>query len=203
VLAGTISSLVQWCTERLAWSFLIFEDDAFWHPHMEYIGFRRQLETNSGSVVYGHDWRRFPVGAWLDFMAGREHAGGTGPVPESMLRPPPPSRDAFGAAVRAALPQLNRPGQPAGPLVGTALGETPAQVRASIVEAIRRLAGEPKGEQPAAVLHRTYVRPAPTQEAAAEALGQPFSTYRRHLAKAVDELTEILWAAEIGRVSSD
>jgi DNA primase len=42
------------------------------------------------------------------------------------------------------------------------------------------------------------VRAAPTQEAAAEALGQPFSTYRRYLAKAVDQLTDILWAAEIG-----
>ena len=54
------------------------------------------------------------------------------------------------------------------------------------------------------MLRRTYLSPAPTQEAAAEVLGLPFSTYRRHLAKAVDELTERLWAREIGRqVGSD
>ena len=31
-------------------------------------------------------------------------------------------------------------------------------------------------------------------------LGLPFSTYRRHLAKALDELTDLLWAVEIGEV---
>jgi DNA-directed RNA polymerase specialized sigma24 family protein len=48
------------------------------------------------------------------------------------------------------------------------------------------------------VLTRTYLKGAPTQEAAAEVLGLPFSTYRRHLSKAVEQLTELLWAAEIG-----
>jgi hypothetical protein len=169
---------------------------------MDYIGFRPLLEACSGGVrcvVYGHDWRRLPVETWLDFMGRREQAGGTGPPPESMLRPPPPSRDAFGAAVKSALQQLNRLDQlAANPLVGTALGDTPAAVRSSITEAIRRLAEEPRGDQLSAVLHRTFVRAAPTQEAAAEALGQPFSTYRRYLAKAIEQLTEVLWAVEIG-----
>jgi hypothetical protein len=44
------------------------------------------------------------------------------------------------------------------------------------------------------------VRAAPTQEAAAEVLGLPFSTYRRHLAKALDQVTELLWSVEIGTV---
>ena len=55
-----------------------------------------------------------------------------------------------------------------------------------------RLAGEPKGDQLRAVLNRTFVRVAPTQEAAAEVLGLPFSTYRRYLARAIDEVTEAL-----------
>jgi hypothetical protein len=33
---------------------------------------------------------------------------------------------------------------------------------------------------------------------AAEVLGLPFSTYRRHLARAIDEVTEALWSVEIG-----
>ena len=41
---------------------------------------------------------------------------------------------------------------------------------------------------------------APSQEAAAEVLDLPFSTYRRHLAKAVDELTDVLWSVEIGEL---
>ena len=48
------------------------------------------------------------------------------------------------------------------------------------------------------MLNRTYLRAAPTQEAAAEVLGLPFSTYRRHLAKAVEQLTDLLWEIEIG-----
>jgi hypothetical protein len=51
------------------------------------------------------------------------------------------------------------------------------------------------------VIDRTFVRAAPTQEAAAEVLGLPFSTYRRHLATALDELVELLWAVEIGEIS--
>ena len=61
-----------------------------------------------------------------------------------------------------------------------------------------RLAGELKGDQLRAVLNRTFVRAAPTQEAAAEVLGLPFSTYRRYLARAIDEVTEALWSVEIG-----
>jgi len=48
-----------------------------------------------------------------------------------------------------------------------------------------------------AVLNRTYLKPAPSQEAAASMLGLPFSTYRRHLAKAVDRLIDRLWSIEI------
>jgi len=136
-------------------------------------------------------------------MSDREYGGGTGPPPEWALRPPPLPRDAFGAAVRSALGQLRRPERLAGsPLVGSALGTDAAAVRATVVEAVERLRGDPKGEQLYAVLNRTFVRPARSQEAAAEVLGLPFSTYRRHLAKAVEALTEALWAVEIGAAAS-
>ena len=178
-------------------------DAEFWGPFFDYLGFRPVVEVEDVDgrhyVVYGNDWRRFPVDAWLDLMNEREHSGGTGPPPDSALRPPPLSRAAFGDAVRSALQHLNRPDRLAGsPLVGTVLGADAAELRASVVAAIDRLAGEPKGDQLRAVLNRTFVRAAPTQEAAAEVLGLPFSTYRRHLARAIDEVTEVLWAVEIG-----
>jgi DNA-directed RNA polymerase specialized sigma24 family protein len=68
-----------------------------------------------------------------------------------------------------------------------------------VCAAVDALAELPRGDRLRAVLHRTYLSPAPSQEAAAQALGLPFSTYRRHLAKAVDELTDRLWAGETGR----
>ena len=204
VLAGTVSSIIDWCTEPLAWSFVTVIDAAYWGPFFDYLGFRPVLEVDDADnnlhyVVYGNDWRRFPVDAWLDLMNEREHSGGTGPPPDSALRPPPISRAAFGEAVRSALQHLNRTDRLAGsPLVGTALGANAAELRASVVAAIEQLAGEPKGDQLWSVLNRTFVRAAPTQEAAAEVLGLPFSTYRRHLARAIDEVTEALWSLEIG-----
>jgi hypothetical protein len=208
VFAGAISSTVEWCARPLAWSFVVSVEPAFWGPFFDYLAFRPVLElTFDGRrhVVYGNDWRRFPFDAWLDLMNEREQSGGTGPPPDWMQRPAPLDRDAFAAAVRTALAQLNRPDRLAGcALVGTSLGADPAAVRAAIAAAVAGLADAPKGDRLHSVLHRTFLRPAPTQEAAAEVLGLPFSTYRRHLAKAVDELTDRLWAREIGRkVGSD
>jgi len=203
VLAGSVTSIITWCTEPLAWSFLTTNEPEFFGPFFDYLGFRPVAEVAVAGrphIAYGMDWRRLPVDAWLDLMNEREHHGGAGPPPESMLRPQPLSRAAFGDAVRAALQNLNRLDRLAGcPLVGSRLGADATEVRATVLEAVGRLGGEPKGDQLRSVLHRTYVRAAPNQEAAAEVLGLPFSTYRRHLAKAVDELTERLWAAETGQ----
>jgi hypothetical protein len=48
------------------------------------------------------------------------------------------------------------------------------------------------------MLHRTYLQPAVTQEAAAEALDIPFSTYRRHFKAGVNQVADVLWRREIG-----
>jgi hypothetical protein len=210
LLVGVVSSLLEWVSRPLAWSFVPVNDDAFWGPFFEYIAFTRQLEFEFDGrthVVYGNDWRRLPVSTWLDLMGEREHSGGTGPPPASRLRPPPLDRTRFAAAVRSALPDLRRPDRlAASPLMGSSLAAPPLggepggasaeRLRATIEGAIGCL-----GDQPLeAVLRRTFVRGAPTQEAAAEVLGLAFSTYRRHLAKAVEQLTDVLWAVEIGEV---
>jgi hypothetical protein len=199
VLTASISSIVLWCTRPFAWSFITAIDSQFWGPYFDYLGLRTLFGLEVGGkphVAYGNDWRRFPVDAWLELMNEREHGGGSGPPPESTLRPAPLSRAAFGDAVRSALRHLNR--LSGSPLVGGALGATPEQVRETVERAVDRLADEPRGDQLRAVLHRTFIRAAPTQEAAAEVLGLPFSTYRRYLTRAVDQLVEVLWSVEIG-----
>jgi hypothetical protein len=209
VLAGSVSSLLEWVSRPLAWSFVMAVDDAFWGPYFDYLAFTRQLEVEldgRAHVVYGNDWRRLPVGTWLDLMNEREHSGGTGPPPASLLRPPPLDRARFAAAVRSALPDLRRPDRlAASPLMGSSLAAAPGgasteRLRATIEDAIGCLGNRPKGDLLGAVLRRTFVRAAPTQEAAAEVLGLPFSTYRRHLAKAIEQVTDLLWAVEIGEV---
>jgi hypothetical protein len=204
VLAGPVSSLVEWVTRPLAWSFVIIIDTAYWEPIFNYLAFARLVETEVNGalhVAYGIDWRRLPVEVWLDLMSEREQAGGTGPPPAGLLRPPPLDRVSFGAAVRAALPDLQRPDRLATNLLtSSSLGDGPGSIRATIEAAIECLGDEPKGATLRAVLQRTFVRAAPTQEAAAEVLGLPFSTYRRHLGKAIEHLTDLLWAVEIGEV---
>jgi hypothetical protein len=59
------------------------------------------------------------------------------------------------------------------------------------------LATDPRDERLFRALDRTYLRPAPTQERAAELLGLPFSTYRRHLTQGVARLVAVLWDAEL------
>jgi hypothetical protein len=204
-LAGAVSSLLEWVSRPLAWSFMTIIDDAFWGPFFEYLAFTRQLEVEFGGrvyVVYGNDWRRLPLGTWFDLMNERAHSGGTGPPPASLLRPPPLDRARFAAAVRSALQDLRRPDRlAASPLMGSSLAAAPSgpsaeRLGSTLVNAVDGLGDQALG----AVLRRTFVRGAPTQEAAAEVLGLPFSTYRRHLAKAIEQLTDVLWAVEIGEV---
>ena len=47
-------------------------------------------------------------------------------------------------------------------------------------------------------LDATYLDPAPTQEKASERLDVPFSTFRRHLRRSLEHVTEALWQQETG-----
>ncbi len=60
-------------------------------------------------------------------------------------------------------------------------------------EAIAEVEGGRRGEAFAAALQATFLRPAPNQEIASERLGVPYSTFRRHLARGVEAVTEVLW----------
>jgi hypothetical protein len=206
VLAGTVSTAVDWLTRPLAWSVVVATDPEFFDAMFDYIAFHRLFELAVPGlpriVCYGNDWRRFSVTAWLDVMNERESTGGTGPPPAHLLRPPPLSRDRFTAAVGAALRDLHHPERLAGNLlIGTRLtgdSRDPERLRRVLRSGVARLAAEPRRAGSARVLDRTFVHAASTQEAAAAVLGLPFSTYRRHLAKATAELTDLLWAVETG-----
>jgi hypothetical protein len=77
------------------------------------------------------------------------------------------------------------------------------RLRGTLLRAVGQIGREARGETLGRVLDRTYVRAAPTQEAAAEVLDLPFSTYRRHLVRAVERLIDLLWAIEIGEIRLD
>jgi hypothetical protein len=209
VLAGPVSATIEWLTRPLAWSFVVVVDTEYWAPFFDFNAFAPVVETDVGGlrhVAYGIDWRRVPVDAWLNLLGRRGYSGETGPPPSAVIRPPPLDRVRFGAQVKAALQTLHRPDQLAtnlllgGALAATPTGPSTDQLRATIEDAVICLGNESKGDQLRAILNRTYLRPAPTQEAAAEVLALPLSTYRRYLAKAIEQLIDLLWSVEIGEV---
>ena len=210
VLPASVSSLGVWIGRPLAWSFVATVDTDFWAPGFDYLGFtpRVRIEFDGREyTIFGIDWRRIPIDVWLEVMAERELTGAQGPIPAELQRPAPLGRPQFDEAVRAALRELNRPDHlvrnalTGSRLIATDGGDRAVALRAAIITGIDRVGGGQRNLSLGRVLDRTFVHAAPTQEAAAEVLELPFSTYRRHLAKAMDELTDVLWSVEIGQPS--
>jgi hypothetical protein len=75
---------------------------------------------------------------------------------------------------------------------------TRTTARGSALYEAASLQASPREAKSYRALHRTYLDPAPSQERAAELLGLPFSTYRRHLKGGMTRVVEILWQREIG-----
>ena len=70
-------------------------------------------------------------------------------------------------------------------------------LEAVLREAATTLARHPRDDKLLRAVDRTYLRPAATQEAAAAALGLPFSTYRRHLTQGMTRIVSVLWDQEV------
>jgi hypothetical protein len=123
------------------------------------------------------------------------------------------SRSDFDAAVKEALKQFVRPealrDHPLlrSRLVARRSGLDAAEadrihaLRDAITEAADGLQADPKTADHYDAVRATYLDPHPTQEAAAESLDLPFSTYRRYLRKGIGEITDILWREEVGEAA--
>jgi hypothetical protein len=69
--------------------------------------------------------------------------------------------------------------------------------------AVATLRQHPRDDSLLRAVERTYLRPAATQEAAAAALGLPFSTYRRHLRQGVARIASWCWEREVYGASDE
>jgi hypothetical protein len=181
---------------RLSWDTIATPAPDLWGPKYAVLGFERvpQAGPMVGDLSFGlfvRDTARFH-----DM--------------HDPLRPPPDdpvhelSRFEFEAAVRAALRDVLRVDVLArNPLLGTrcarGAGGGPDGVRSVITAAADTLREHPRDAKLYRALDRTYLRPAPTQERAAELLGLPFSTYRRHLAQGIARIVDALWERETSR----
>ncbi len=179
-------------------------------PLMEYIDFQRvpDAEYEIGErrfAVFAHDWRRVGAEAWLERAAARELTDGISPATPVTEPVVALAREEFDEAVRDALRRLHDDaGLARNPLLRSRLvregaGEDDATdaLRGLIEEAANALRADPKAERLAQVLARTYLRPARTQELAAESLDLPLSTYRRHLRRGEERIAAWLWEREL------
>ena len=200
-------------TPRLAFTFFPCANPEFWAPMLGYANLVRipAADFSVGNLqvgVYGHDWRVESPARWLSILADKE----VGIPVESKPAPSEPvivlSAEEFSGAIRQALQDFTRTNLLiSNPLLRSRLiagrgdvepGERVESLRAILREAASTLQSNPRDEKLFRALDHTYFHPAPTQEAAAEQLDLPFSTYRRHLTAGIQRLTEILWQQEIG-----
>ncbi len=178
--------------------------------HIESLDFER---NGIPFGVFGHDWRSRPPAAWLDVLASRETGSGfsdtaeTAPQRTMLVL----SEEAFGEAVRMVFRNYTRRDRLVNnPLLSSRIvADNVAESAddAERVDVLMRLVDEGvallqqnvKQAKAFKALDRTYLRPAASQEQAAELLGLPYSTFRRHLATALNELIQFLWQKELGR----
>ncbi len=117
----------------------------------------------------------------------------------------PMSHEAFGLAVREAFRHWARDDAlAANPLCHSrALADeqgapaSAARLRQALGEAVQALATHPADRKFHHALRLTWLDPGPTQERVAEELGLPFNTYRYHLARGAERVTQILWQREL------
>lgn len=202
-----VMSLIQWRavgwfvrSEGLAWSFVAVRRDDRSRKHYD----MRDLGDHAweGDVEYllpAHDWRAVPAQVWLDRLL----SPGAQPAPvehepdRAVL-----SQEEFTHAIRKALRHLSKHGElAANPLTRSRLlagrADPAHALRELLEEGIRDLGRDPRVGKPHRALDITYLRGAPTQEAAAERLGLAFSTYRRHLIAGIERISEDLWNREL------
>ncbi|MEO3824796.1 AAA family ATPase [Actinomadura sp. B10D3] len=190
-----------------AWDLVtVLSERDYWDPLLSFFDFHHAPEASyrvGGRLydVYAHDWRVLGVDDWLALTAERELGApvtaATVAAPELVL-----SQQEFAGAVRGALRDLHRPDRLLGnPLARSRLvrsdDDPAASLRRLIEEAAGVLREDPREESLYRVVDRTFLRPAATQERAAEMLGLPFSTYRRHRNRAVERIVAVLWDREV------
>lgn len=199
--------LVTFVLNAPAWSFVGLASGSFLDPLMRYID-QRPLRPpvvveKLSFTLYAHDWRAVTIERWMEVghlaeLAGPAARPRSGPGALTVL-----TREEFDTAVGDALAGWQRRDLLAGnPLLRTRLvarhgGDDPVEaLREVITEALDALGSDPRAEKYHRALLTGFLRGAPTREAAAERLGLPLSTFRRHMSRGLERVRSSLWALE-------
>ena len=199
-------------TPGMAWAFVALADTAFYEPIFRFIDFTRpdglHVDVGDGHRVsmFARDFRVTSQRAWRAMLRDRRlHRG------QALDAPPEPerllvlARDEFTEAVRDALRGMARPGGLDGnPLLRSRVVRDHARDVPSdraladlLVATTDELAAHPRDALKQRAVDLTYIHPCPTQDAAADRLDLPFSTFRRHLAAGIDHVVDRLWQMEL------
>jgi hypothetical protein len=198
-------------TPRLAWDFLALHEPEQWDDYFALADLPR-AEAADFVVggrrygLYGHDFRRVPIDPLLELWTERALAQDVSVGPATPDRRLVLSQADFTDAVRQALRDLHRSELLAcNPLLRTRVAhdyvggsEPDAQTLRNLLrDVVESLRQHPRDDKQLRAVERTYLRPAASQESAAELLGLPFSTYRRHLSHGVERIVAWLWDREM------
>ncbi|MBX3276009.1 MAG: ATP-binding protein [Sandaracinaceae bacterium] len=191
--------MIEWCSARgLGPTICVVQHAERWAPFFDKIGLSAlETERLDGRrfTLFAQDFRRRPPSSWMSGDPATSRV-----EPAEVL-----SRSGFEEAVREALKSHGHPEALArSPLLTSramldwAEGEAPtaAMLRELLEVAVSSLADE-RDDRARRAVELTYLRPAPTQEIAAERLGLSFSTYRRQLARGVEGVVDYLWRREL------
>ena len=178
-----------------------------WRPVMSYLDFRAIGDIDLGTTqnaMFAHDWRTVTPTAFLDMMAEREISGATD---EAAWDPPKEllalEHEEFVSRVKQALRDFcDDDLLSANPLSKCRVahdvpGSHAVPLRGALELAAESLTRSGKDETLHAALKLTYLDPTRTQEEAAELLGVPFSTFRRHLGAGIERVSAWLWEREV------
>ena len=206
----------------LAYTFFPVADPDLWAPLFAYAEMRRlpQADFSVGGKTYGvfgNDWRVLSPPDWLALLARKETAGDQDAGGVTIAAPPRQadtllvlSEPEFASAIRDALRQFSQPALlRSSPLLrsrvasrlnapGAGAEERVEALRTVLREGAEALQTSPRTVKGYHSVRLTYLEPVASQEQAADLLDLPFSTYRRHLAAGIAEMTRRLWLQEIG-----
>lgn len=213
-----VRTYVNWMTTaRLSWSLLAVDGETPWDDLMRYIDFA-PVGDHINSIpprsyrLFGHDWRRIDPVAWFNAMEERETdttltPAQVAPMDEHLVVL---AEGQFRKSVHDALRHLSSDADLApNPLLRSRLlmrsldNPKPGDLRRVLSKTIEDLRAGTREVKFCRALELTYLRPAPSQETAAERLGIPFGTYRYHLARGIELIGDRLWSLECERSGED
>ena len=216
--AVQVHTYIAWMTTPcLSWSLLALDADTPWEDLMRYIDFA-PAGACIGSIpprhyrLFAHDWRRIDPAAWFDAMEEREIDIGLTPAHVTPMdeRLVMLAEGPFRSCVHDALRRPSSDSELASnPLLRSRIltrstdNPRPCDLRTVLCDAAEELRVLPRGAKFYRAIELTYLRPAPSQEAAAERLGLPFGTYRYHLTRGIECIGDRLWSLECERPAGD